>query len=101
MLFDINLYNEVIFNEFINLMIDFPIYPFNVCKNVFTKHISNKKNIKIRKGDVVEVPPYDEDPMASYTDLKNTIHSSMQLRSFAENTSNGSYEQRSGIEKSI
>jgi hypothetical protein len=81
-------------------MIDIPIYPFNVCKNVFKKHINNKKNIKIRKGDIVEVPPYDEDPMNCYIDLKNTIHSSMQLRSYAEINTNGSYDYKSGLEKS-
>ena len=74
-------------------MIEELIYPFNVCKYIFSKD-SEKRRLRMRKGDVVEVPPFDEDPMSSYSDLRNTVHSSIQVKSFNEILSNMSFENR-------
>ena len=80
-------------------MTDSPLYAFNVYKNIFSRN-SEKRKLKMRKGDLIEVPPYDQDPMSSYINMKNTIHSSIQIKSYTDILSNGSFECKTIYEKS-
>jgi hypothetical protein len=81
-------------------MIENPIYPFNICKNVIIRNNENRR-LRMRKGDLVEVPPYDGDSLSSYFDPRSTVRSSIQIKNFSDINSNGSFENKSPQGKSI
>ena len=69
-----------------------PLFPFNVCRNVFLRN-SEHRRIKMRKGDMVEVPAYEEEPLSGYFDGRVSVNSSIQIRSNADVVSIGSYDK--------
>lgn len=77
------------------------IFPFYVCNRIIEKRTENRK-LKIRKGDMIEVPPFVYEPIPNYLDMKNTINTSIQIKkTYTDIASNLSYECKTLNEKSI
>ena len=78
-----------------------PIFPFNLCKNILERNTENRK-LRIRKGDLIDVPPFEGDLLSTYFDGSNNHSNLLTIKKiFTDNTSNISFDNKTLNEKSI